>query len=126
MHVFHIQGDSYWLTKSFSSIIRLEYELGAGKGVFFKEFSIFFKFQGNFDAQILKVCKMDRTLRIKELPVLFCKYLCNDRSDLYEIWNLSSEDSKEPTSKVLEISVQTHGCIKRIWACMCQKVRVNI
>ena len=44
-----------------------------------------------------KILRFDRycgnTLTIIDLEksVLFCKYLCNERSDLYETWNLSSK-----------------------------------
>ena len=60
-----------------------------------KAFSIFFKFGRNFDAQILKIWKRHRKLRIKQTSVLFCKYLHNKSSDLYEIWDFYSWDSKE-------------------------------
>ena len=44
-------------------------------------------FLRNFDAQIVKICKMHWKLRIKQTPVLFCKYLCNERLNLYEnLW----------------------------------------
>ena len=36
-----------------------------------------FQIGRNFDAQILKICKLHRKLRIKQLPLLFCKYLRN-------------------------------------------------
>ena len=57
------------IKKSLSSILGLEYKLGAGSNVFFqkklncaaknsKEFHVFFKFGGNFEAQILKIYKI--------------------------------------------------------------------
>ena len=44
-----------------------------------------FQFLRNFDAQIGKICKMHWKLRIKQTPVLFCKYLRNESLDLHEI-----------------------------------------
>ena len=38
-----------------------------------------------FDAKILKICKIHRKSRIKQMSVLFCKYLCKKSLDLYEI-----------------------------------------
>ena len=52
-----------------------------------KEFHIFLIFGRNFDAQILKRCKIHWKLRIKQIPVLFCKYLRNESSDLYMVVN---------------------------------------
>ena len=45
---------------------------------------------GHLTDQILKICKIHRKWRVKQTSVLFCKYLRNQISDLYEIWNLSS------------------------------------
>ena len=61
-----------------------------------KEFHVFFQFGGNFDAQIMKIFKIHWKLRIKQTSVLFCKYLCNKSSDLYEIFNFSLQDSNWP------------------------------
>ena len=38
---------------------------------------------------------MDKQLKIKVFrkSILFCKYLCNESSYLFEIWNLTSQDS---------------------------------
>ena len=44
-----------------------------------------FQFLRSFDAQIGKICKMNWKLRIKQTPVLFCKYLRNESLDLHEI-----------------------------------------
>ena len=49
-----------------------------------KAFPIFFKFGCNFDASILKTGKIHRKLKIKQTSVLFCEYLRNESSDLYE------------------------------------------
>ena len=51
-----------------------------------KAFPIFFKFGRNFDAQILKIGKIHRKSKIKQTSVLFCEYILNKSSDLYEIW----------------------------------------
>ena len=59
-----------------------------------KAFPIFFKVGRNFDAQILKIWKRHRKLRIKQTSVLFCKYLSNESSDLYETQDFYSQDSK--------------------------------
>ena len=40
---------------------------------------------GYFTNQILKICKIHRKLRVELMSVLFCKYLRNQSSDLYEI-----------------------------------------
>ena len=40
---------------------------------------------GHFTNQILKICKIHRKLRVERTSVLFCKYLRNQSSDLYEI-----------------------------------------
>ena len=50
-----------------------------------KEGSVFFKFGRNFDAQILKIHKMHRKIRIEQMPLSFWKYLRNENSDLHEI-----------------------------------------
>ena len=41
-----------------------------------------------FGAQIIKI-KINRESWIKQMSVLFCKYLANESSDLHEILNLS-------------------------------------
>ena len=38
-----------------------------------------------FEAHILKICKIHRKSRIRQTTVLFCKYLANESSDLHEI-----------------------------------------
>ena len=38
----------------------------------------------------------------------FCKYLCNESSDLYEISNLSSYEHNELTKKIINICARTH------------------
>ena len=50
-----------------------------------KQFHVFIKFGWNFDAQILKIYKIHWKLRSKQTPVLFCKYLRMESSDLHEI-----------------------------------------
>ena len=40
---------------------------------------------GHLTDQILKICKIHRKWRVKQTSVLFCKYLRNQSSDLYEI-----------------------------------------
>ena len=61
----------------------------------FEAFPIFFKIGRNFDAHILKTGKIHRKLKIKQTSVLFCKYLLNESSDLYEIWDFYSWGSKD-------------------------------
>ena len=56
--------------------------------IFRLAFKNFNKIWLNF--QSLKSCNKHWKLWIKQTPVLFCKYLCNESSDLYRIWNLSS------------------------------------
>ena len=48
-------------------------------------FSYIFQILMEFEAQILKICKIHRKSRIKQTSVLFCKYLANESSDLHEI-----------------------------------------
>ena len=66
-----------------------------------KEFYVFFKFGENIDAQTLKISKIHWKLRIKQTSVLFCKYLCNEKSNLYQTFNLSSQDRSWPPKKDL-------------------------
>ena len=40
-----------------------------------------------FEAQILKICKIHRKSRIKQSSVLFYKYLANQSSDLHVVVN---------------------------------------
>ena len=53
----------------------------------------------------LKICKMYWKLRIKQTSILFCKCLRNESLDLYEILNLSSQDSSWPPQNILWRSV---------------------
>ena len=46
-------------------------------------------------AQILKICKIQRKVMVKQTSTLFCKYLRNESLDLYEILGISSYDSSE-------------------------------
>ena len=48
-------------------------------------FSYIFQILMEFEAQILKICKIHRKSRIRQTTVLFCKYLANESSDLHEI-----------------------------------------
>ena len=47
--------------------------------------SCIFQIWMEFEAQIMKIYKIDRKLLIKQMSVLFCKYLANVSSDLFEI-----------------------------------------
>ena len=69
----------------------------------------------NFDAQILKIWKIHRKLRIKQTSVLFCRYLRNESFDLYEIWDFYSWDSKKLSNDFSKRSVhrQAHKRRKR-------------
>ena len=48
----------------------------------------------------MKICKINRKLRIKQISVLFCKYLCNKSSDLYEILYGGHSLSWEPKFQI--------------------------
>ena len=60
-------------------------------------------------------------LSIKQKPVLFCKYLCNESLDLYNIWNLYSYDSSELPQKFWQRFVHTRACTR----CKCVHMRWN-
>ena len=47
--------------------------------------SCIFQIWMEFEAQIVKICKINRQSRIKQTSVLFCKYLTNESSDPHEI-----------------------------------------
>ena len=79
----------------------------------------------NFDAQNLKICKIHRQLRIKQTSVLFCKYLLNESSNLYEIYFAYFQD--------LSIKVPTNyeNYMKPVGACgnyisKCPDIRENM
>ena len=84
--------------------------------------SCIFQIWCNFDAQISKICKIHWKLRIKQKSVLFFKYLHNESSDLYEIWNLGSKGSKESMKIVLSWSLHTFTHTGQI----CAHVRRNV
>ena len=48
-------------------------------------------------------------MRIKQTSVFFCEYFRKQSSDLYEIWNLSSLDSKDLLKKMLWRSMYTQA-----------------
>ena len=58
-------------------------------------FSFIFQILMEFEAKILKICEMHWKLRIKQTPVMFCKYLHKESSALHDIscggWLLSFE-----------------------------------
>ena len=47
--------------------------------------SCIFQIRIGYKAQILKICKIHKKSRIRQMTVLFCKYLAKESSDLYEM-----------------------------------------
>ena len=65
---------------------------------------------GHFTNQILKICKIHRKLRVELTSVLFCKYLRNQSSDLYEILYGGQSLSWEPKFQISWRSM--HKCAR--------------
>ena len=76
------------------------------------------QFWRNFGAQIVKICKMHWKLRIKQTPVLFCKYFRNECLDLHEFyvvvkyylvsWNFKFREDPFINVPARVINVHTH------------------